>query len=109
MMSGRRAPLGDPRLYVEERGVGYPLLVLHGGPGLDHCMFGDYLDPLGDAYRLTFVDQRSQGRSDRGPERTWSLGQMAADVSALAQALGLGDYAVLGHSFGSFVALPPPG
>jgi len=105
MMGGRLVPIGDTRLYVEERGTGYPLLVLHGGPGLDHRMFGDYLDPLGDAYRLIFVDQRSQGRSDRAPESTWSLSQMAADVSALAQALGLDDYAVLGHSFGSFVAL----
>ncbi len=104
-MSGRLVPIGDTRLYVEERGAGYPLLVLHGGPGLDHRMFGDYLDPLGDAYRLLFVDQRSQGRSDRTVESTWSLRQMADDVSALARALGLDRYAVLGHSFGSFVAL----
>jgi proline iminopeptidase len=68
-------------------------------------MFGDYLDPLGDAYRLVFVDQRSQGRSDRAPESTWNLAQMAADVSSLAKAMGLARYAVLGHSFGAFVAL----
>ena len=104
-MSGRLVPIGDTRLYLEERGAGFPLLVLHGGPGLDHRMFGDYLDPLGDAYRLLLIDQRSQGRSDPTPEGTWSLSQMAADVSALARALGLDRYAVLGHSFGSFVAL----
>jgi len=104
-MHGRLVPISDTRLYVEERGGGFPLLVLHGGPGLDHRMFGDYLDPLSDAYRLLFVDQRSQGRSDPTPESTWSLSQMAADVSALAQALALDRYAVLGHSFGSFVAL----
>ncbi len=104
-MSGRLVPIGDTRLYVDERGAGFPLLLLHGGPGLDHRMFGDYLDPLADAYRLILVDQRSQGRSDPTPEGTWSLGQMAADVSALARSLGLDRYAVLGHSFGSFVAL----
>ena len=104
-MAGRLVPIGDTRLYVEERGRGLPLFVLHGGPGLDHHMFGDYLDPLSDGVRLIFVDQRSQGRSELTSPETWSIGQMAADVGALAVALGLERFAVLGHSFGAFVAL----
>ncbi len=102
---GRLVAVGDTRLHVVERGTGPTLLVLHGGPGLDHTMFGDYLDPLADRYRLVLVDQRSHGRSDPAPESTWSLAQMAADVSALATALGAPRYAVLGHSYGAFVAL----
>jgi proline iminopeptidase len=102
---GRLVDIGDARLYVVERGEGYPLLVFHGGPGLDHHMFGDYLDAMADEHRLVLVDQRSNGRSDRAPEETWTLEQMAADVSALAQALELGQYAVLGHSYGAFVVL----
>jgi proline iminopeptidase len=102
---GRHVDIGDTRLYVVERGRGYPLLLLHGGPGDDHHEFGDYLDALGDSYRLILVDQRSQGRSDQAPAATWTLQQMAADVSALARALGFERYAVLGHSYGAFVAL----
>jgi proline iminopeptidase len=101
----RYVPVGDTRLYVVERGQGYPVIVLHGGPGLDHYEFADYLDDLTDRYHLILVDQRAQGRSDSAPEATWTLEQMARDVSALAQALGLGRYAVLGHSYGAFVAL----
>ena len=97
--------IGDTRLHVVERGRGYPLLLLHGGPGLDHHEFADYLDPLADEHRLLFVDQRAQGRSDPADPATWSLRQMAADVVALARALELPAYAVLGHSFGAFVAL----
>jgi proline iminopeptidase len=105
-MSGRLVDIGDTRLYVEERGDGLPLLVLHGGPGLDHTMFGATLDPLTDAVRLVLVDQRAQGRSDRDSDpATWTLAQMAADVSALAGAMGFERYAVLGHSFGAIVAL----
>ena len=97
--------IGDTRLFVVERGDGYPLIVLHGGPGLDHHEFADYLDPLCDECRLILVDMRAQGQSDMCPEETWTLQQMAKDVVSLADALGFEKYAVLGHSYGAFVAL----
>lgn len=103
--NGRLINIGDTSLYVVERGWGYPLFILHGGPGLDHHMFGDYLDPLSDEYRLILVDQRANGRSERPPEETWTLEQNAKDVGLLADAMGLEKYAVLGHSYGAFVAL----
>jgi proline iminopeptidase len=102
---GRYVAIGDTRLFVVERGHGDPVVILHGGPGMDHHMFGDYLDPLADRYRLIFVDQRSQGKSDKAPEETWTIHQMAADVVSLARGLDLDRYTVLGHSFGALVAL----
>ncbi len=41
---GRLVEVTDTKLYVEERGASaaFPLLVFHGGPGLDHTMFGNY-------------------------------------------------------------------
>jgi proline iminopeptidase len=102
---GELVAIDDTRLFVVERGSGYPVIVLHGGPGMDHHEFGDYLDPLAAGYRLVFVDQRSQGRSDPAPAHTWTLERMAQDVIMLARAMRLDRYAVLGHSFGAFVAL----
>jgi proline iminopeptidase len=102
---GRLVRLDDTSLFVEERGDGSPVMVLHGGPGLDHHDFADYLDPLADAFRLLLVDQRSQGRSEAAPPATWTLERMAQDVIMLARAMELDRYAVLGHSFGAFVAL----
>ena len=86
---GRLVEVADTKLYVEERGEpsGFPLLVFHGGPGLDHTWFGDYLDPLteGGRYRLVLADERACGRSDRAaPRQTWTLERMAQDVSDLA-------------------------
>jgi proline-specific peptidase len=105
-MDGRLVETEGTRIFVAERGDGpLPLFVIHGGPGLDHTMFGAHLDGLTDACRLLFIDLRSQGRSDPAPPETWTLEQMAADVAGLAGALGLERYAVLGHSFGAFVAL----
>jgi proline iminopeptidase len=102
---GRLIDIGDTRLYIVERGQGYPILIFHGGPGLDHHEFADYLDSLTDRYRLILVDERGQGRSDTPPVETWSLKQMARDIGSLASALGLGRYATLGHSYGAFVVL----
>jgi pimeloyl-ACP methyl ester carboxylesterase len=91
-------------LNVEEVGDGFPLIVLHGGPGLDHSMFRPYLDPLGDEFRLLYVDERGQGRSDRVDPETLSLDVFARDVDLLAEALGLERFALLGHSFGAIIA-----
>jgi proline iminopeptidase len=91
-------------LFVEQLGTGFPLIVLHGGPGLDHSMFRPYLDPLADEFRLLYVDGRGQGRSERVDPATLSLDVFARDVDLLAEALGLEGFALLGHSFGAIVA-----
>jgi proline iminopeptidase len=94
-------------IFVQEAGApqGYPLFVLHGGPGLDHTELSPWLDPLGDTFRLLYVDERGQGRSQRVDPETLSLSVLAADVTRLAEALKLPRYAVLGHSFGAFITL----
>jgi proline iminopeptidase len=105
---GELIAIDDTQLWVVERGPagGYPLFVLHGGPGLDHHEFADYLDPLtDDDVRLLLVDQRAQGHSTPCDPSTWTLERMAQDVIMLALAMGLQRYGVLGHSFGAFVAL----
>src|SRR5919201_1082298 len=86
------------KLNVEELGSGFPLIVLHGGPGMDHSMFRPYLDPLGDEFRLLYVDERGQGRSDRVDPETLTLEVFARDVDP---------FALLGHSFGAIIATYP--
>jgi len=88
---------------VEEVGSGYPLIVLHGGPGLDHSMFRPYLDALGDDFRVLYVDERGQGGSERVDPQTLSLDVFAHDVDLLADALGLDEFVLLGHSFGAII------
>jgi proline iminopeptidase len=105
---GRLVPIDDTALWVVERGPddGLPLVVLHGGPGLDHHEYADYLDPLTErGIRLVLVDQRACGRSERPSPQTWRLERYAQDVVMLARSMRLDRYAVLGHSYGAFVAL----
>src|SRR5947208_16746423 len=88
---------------VEELGGGFPVIVLHGGPGLDHSMFRPYLDPLGDDFRLLYVDERGQGKSDRVDPATLSLDVFARDVDLLAEALVLERFVLLCQSFGAII------
>src|SRR5215813_2446779 len=90
-------PVGSPEKH--------PLFVLHGGPGLDHTEMHPLMDTLADTFYLLYVDQRGQGRSARVDPSTLTLTRFAQDVTQLAAALGLARYAILGHSFGSFVTL----
>lgn len=91
-------------LHVVTLGEGFPLVVLHGGPGVDHQGFRPWLDPLAGQVRLLYVDQRGQGRSERADPERLSIGVFADDVELLRDALGLERFAVLGHSFGAIVA-----
>lgn len=81
------------------------MVVLHGGPGFDQGYLRPGLDPLQDDCQLVYVDLRGQGRSGRPPMDTCTVDQMADDVAALSELLGVSRPIVFGHSFGGFVAL----
>ena len=101
------ATIDGVRVFYDPVGgeANYPLILLHGGPGLDHTYLQPWYDVLTDAFRLLYVDLRGHGRSERVDPSTVSLRAFADDVSRLAAALRLERYAVLGHSYGAFVAL----
>ncbi len=91
-------------LFVEVAGRGYPLLLMHGGPGADHLTLAS-LRPCADQFTLVFYDHRCNGRSDGAPVSSMTWENLTADAEALRQALGFEQWAVLGHSFGGMVAL----
>jgi pimeloyl-ACP methyl ester carboxylesterase len=100
-----RVSVGDVELYVREEGAGRPLVLLHGGPGLDGSVFFPQIAALAaDGVRLLAIDHRANGRSDDGDPDLWTVPRMAADVEAVISQLGLERPVVMGHSFGSFVA-----
>jgi pimeloyl-ACP methyl ester carboxylesterase len=88
-------------LYVEERGVGEPLLLLHGltGTGSDfHHVFD--LDALAETHRLIIPDARGHGRSTN-PGLAFTFRRCALDVLALLDALGVGRTGAIGVSLGA--------
>lgn len=92
-------------LHYVEAGDGVPVVVLHGGLGLDHSLYKASFGPLEDALRLVYLDQRGNGRSERPPLETITIPQLAEDVDGFRAHLGLERLGVMGHSYGGFVAL----
>ena len=91
-------------LFVEVVGHGYPLLLMHGGPGQDYTSLLP-LQPLADQFTLIFYDHRCNGRSVGAEVSSMTWENLTADADALRQTLGFDQWAVLGHSFGGNVAL----
>jgi proline iminopeptidase len=94
----------DVSLFVKVMGQGYPLVLMHGGPSLDHTTLLP-LEPLADQYTLIFYDHRCNGRSEGVDVTTMTMDNLTADADALRQALGYDQWIVLGQSFGGNVAL----
>jgi proline iminopeptidase len=80
------------------------LVLLHGGPGMDHSSFKLELGSLREIAQLVFIDHRGNGRSDDGPREKWNLAQWGDDVRTVCDVLGIENPVVMGQSFGGFVA-----
>jgi len=91
-------------LFVEVTGRGYPLVLMHGGPGADHWTMLPFRR-CADQFTLVFYDHRCNGRSVGAPVSSMTWENLTADADALRRKLGFERWAVLGHSFGGQVAL----
>ncbi|WP_281690582.1 alpha/beta fold hydrolase [Pseudonocardia thermophila] len=98
-------PVGET--FVAEVGSGRPILVLHGGLGLDHGYLRSAFDALADRYRVIYLDFIGNGRSDRAIDYAaindntiW-----VRQVDEVIRALDLHDPVLVGHSYGGYVAL----
>ena len=101
-----RIPVGGASLYVREVGKGPPIVVLHGGPDFDSGYFLPDLDRLAESYRLIYYDQRGRGKSAEGvrPEDV-TLASDVEDLDAVRRRFHLDAPVVLGHSWGTVLAL----
>ncbi len=100
----RLLKIRDVSLFTDVVGHGYPLVLMHGGPGFDHFSLLPFRQ-LADRFTLVFYDHRCNGRSVGAPVSSMTWENLAADADALRQELGFERWAVVGHSFGGAVAL----
>jgi proline iminopeptidase len=97
---------GSPLYWAKYGRTSAPkLLLLHGGPGADHCYMLPQMLQLGERFDLLFYDQRGGGRSksDGGDPITWRT--HVEDLGALVIEFGLEPLSLVGYSWGAMLAL----
>ena len=91
---------------VAGTGSGPPLVFLHGGPGQGSQTFARFAGPALEARnRMIYLDQRGSGRSEKHWKKEYSLPLMVDDLEQLRRAWGVERMALVGHSFGTVLAL----
>jgi pimeloyl-ACP methyl ester carboxylesterase len=98
-----RLEINGVHYYYERLGQGEPLLLLHGGLGSME-MFRPILPSLVSHRQVIAVDLQGHGRTTLG-DRPIDLKDMANDVAAILEKLGVQQVDVLGYSMGGGVAL----
>jgi len=99
-------PINGTELYMKRLGAGEPIVVVHGGPVLEHGYLLPHLAPLAESYELIFFDQRLSGRSaPRVDSASVRLATFVDDIEALRQSLGLDRVHLMAHSWGGLLAI----
>lgn len=97
------AKANDLETFYLEKGKGTPVLLIHGNWATS-SWWEPLLARLPAGRRAIAPDLRGRGNT-RGPDSDYSVPSLASDVLALADALGLERFDLVGHSLGSCVAM----
>jgi pimeloyl-ACP methyl ester carboxylesterase len=81
-----------------------PVVVFSHGFLMNHTMFGPQVEALRDAYRVVTYDERGHGEAEP-PGNPWSYWDMADDVLAILDHLGVERAVLAGMSQGGFLSM----
>jgi len=99
---------GKYKVWTKKVGDGkIKVLLLHGGPGFSHdymeC-FEDFLPKQG--MEIYYYDQLGSGNSDAPADTSlWNIPRFVEEVEQVRKGLGLDDFYIVGHSWGSLLAM----
>ena len=102
---GRFLEVDGVRLHYIERGKGDPIVLIHGnGTMIQDFTVSGLVDRLASRYRVIVIDRPGYGYSTR-PRRLWTPHAHARLFKNALAKLGVERAIVLGHSWGTLVAL----
>lgn len=95
------------KVYTRTVGEGFPILLLHGGPGANHIcfeIFEKYIDLK--KFSLIYYDQLGSSHSDKiTDESLLTFTRFVDEVEQVRAALGLERFILLGHSWGGMLCI----
>jgi len=94
------------RLHYLDRGIGSPVVLLHGNVvRLEDFIASGLIDRLSEHHRVIAFDRPGFGHSERPRDRLWTAEAQAALLQKAFVQLAIEQPIVLGHSWGALVAL----
>lgn len=106
-LTSRTVTVGRRQIFLSEIGVGYPVLMLHGG-GAGASGLSNYsrnIAALSRQFRVLVVDMPGYGQSSKGVDRSDPFGDLARAMLGLFDALKIESAHVVGNSLGGACAL----
>jgi pimeloyl-ACP methyl ester carboxylesterase len=91
-------------LHYESHGTGEPLVLIPGTGFAGNVWYPSQVPTLSKSLRVVTLDVRGCGRSS-APAGVYTIEQMACDVAALLDHLGIDQAHVLGHSMGGRIGI----
>ena len=103
---GRFVEAHGARLHYYEEGEGPPLVLLHGlGSMAEDFLISGLVAAASTRYRVIAFDRPGYGHSTRPRARRWDPAAQAAAIAAALREIGAHRPIVLGHSWGTSVAI----
>ena len=99
---------GKYNVWTKKIGEGkIKILLLHGGPGFSHDYFECFEDFLPkEGMEIYYYDQLGCGNSDAPTDTSlWTIARYVDEVEEVRKGLGLDNFYLLGHSWGSMLAM----
>ena len=97
-------PVNGLDMYYEIHGDGFPLALVHGAMGTIDSCFARLLPALAATRKVIAVELQGHGHT-ADVDRPLSYRQLAADATALLEALGIETVDLVGYSLGGAVAM----
>jgi proline iminopeptidase len=93
-------------LFIRRMGAGEPIIVVHGGPVLEHGYFLPHFARLARDFELIFFDQRLSGRSAGSVDSaSVRIDTFVEDIEALRAQLDVDQFHLMAHSWGGLLAM----
>jgi pimeloyl-ACP methyl ester carboxylesterase len=98
------ADVNDLHMYYEIHGEGEPLIILHGAYA-SIPLWGEFIPLLAETRQVIAVELQGHGRTADIEDRPFSYEQMADDVAAMMDVIGIEQADIFGYSLGGGVAM----
>jgi len=100
---------GEGQIYYQLEGEGEPVMLLHGFAE-DHTIWYHQVKYLQNIFRLIIPDIPGSGRSDSlqkslGMKEIPTMDDYATAMKAIADAEGIEQFSIIGHSMGGYISL----